>query len=390
MVARGIIAQLTSDEEGEFLLCHFSTEDADRHQHLKEMRRVAEAAHEEVIAVDDVTGVELNPEMVKAARKAEIEYFRKMKVYKKVPISKCFAMTGQKPIGVRWIDVNKQDHINPKYRSRLVARQFNKSADLDMFAGTPWLEALRSLISIAASPTNQNILKIMVNDVSRAYFYAPCLTPTFVEICEEDFEDGDEDKCGELLVSMYGTRPAASNWHTHYSGILLKLGFKKGSSNSCIFWHPGKDIKVMVHGDDFVSVGIDSSLKWMSSELEKQFEVSTQIVGPERDDQKQVKVLNRIIKFTDEGIVYEPDPRHAELIVKELGLDFANPVVTPGCDEKNDSTKSRTLDDIGKKRYQSIVARGNFLALDRPDIQFAVKECAQHMSSPRHRGLGEP
>ena len=51
----------------------------------------------------------------------------------------------------------------------------------------------------------------MVNDVARAYFNAPNLVPTFVDICEEDREPGDEGMCGELLVSMYGTRPAANN-----------------------------------------------------------------------------------------------------------------------------------------------------------------------------------
>ena len=43
----------------------------------------------------------------------------------------------------------------------------------------------------------------MVSDVARAYFNAPNLTPVFVEICDEDREVGDEDMCGELVVSVY-------------------------------------------------------------------------------------------------------------------------------------------------------------------------------------------
>ena len=34
------------------------------------------------------------------------------------------------------------------------------------------------------------------------------------------------------------------------------------------------------------------------------------------------------------------------------------------------------------KRYRSVVARGNFLAQDRPDIRFCVKELCREMSSP--------
>ena len=44
--------------------------------------------------------------------------------------------------------------------------------------------------------------KIMINDAARAYFNAPSLSPTFVDICDEDFEEGDEGMCGELTVSM--------------------------------------------------------------------------------------------------------------------------------------------------------------------------------------------
>ena len=66
------------------------------------------------MAWDDVNDCELDLERVKEARKAEIEYYRKMKVYKKVPIQKCTDLTGRQPIQVRWVDTNKQDKANPK------------------------------------------------------------------------------------------------------------------------------------------------------------------------------------------------------------------------------------------------------------------------------------
>ena len=36
-------------------------------------------------------------------------------------------------------------------------------------------------------------------------------------------------------------------------------------------------------------------------------------------------------------------------------------------------------------QYKSIVARANYLSIDRPDIQFAVKKLATSMSSPTNR-----
>eukprot|EP00973_Karenia_brevis_P017484 2398961-Karenia_brevis.AAC.1 len=93
-----------------------------------------------MIAIDDVTGARLDIKLVREAREAEMKYFKKMGVYRKVPISKCVQLTGRMPIGVRWIDVNKQDNINPRYRSRLVAKQFKTYNDPDLFAATPPLE----------------------------------------------------------------------------------------------------------------------------------------------------------------------------------------------------------------------------------------------------------
>ena len=58
--------------------------------------------------------------MATLARKTEIEYFGKMKVYKKVPRWKA---AGHKIISTKWLDVNKGDREAPNYRARLVGRE---------------------------------------------------------------------------------------------------------------------------------------------------------------------------------------------------------------------------------------------------------------------------
>ena len=40
------------------------------------------------------------------------------------------------------------------------------------------------------------------------------------------------------------------------------------------------------------------------------------------------------------------------------------------------------LDAASAKGHRSVVARGNFLAQDRPDIRYSVKELCREMSSP--------
>ena len=115
-----------------------------------------------------------------------------MGVYRKVKRS-WVRERGEKVIGVRWIDINKGDTLNPDYRSRLVAKDFKKGDRPDLFAATPPLEALKMIISIAASNPG---LQIMINDVKRAYFHAPVTRPVYVELPKEDRLEGEEDIVG--------------------------------------------------------------------------------------------------------------------------------------------------------------------------------------------------
>ena len=78
----------------------------------------------------------------------------------------------------------------------------------------------------------------MLNDVARAYLKAPNLMPTFVELCDEDREPGDEGMRGELLVSMYGTRPTANNWQKGYTTLATENGFKRTRACACMFRRP--------------------------------------------------------------------------------------------------------------------------------------------------------
>ena len=119
-------------------------------------------------AYDDLTGDVLDPELMKKARKEEIEYFRQMGVYDKVKIEESLKVTGKAPIAVRWVDVNKGDSANPKYRSRLVAKEFNTGVNHDLYAATPPSECLRPMLSMLASSQGKDTT-LMYADASRAH-----------------------------------------------------------------------------------------------------------------------------------------------------------------------------------------------------------------------------
>ena len=132
---------------------------------------------------------------------------------------------------------------------------------------------------------------------------------------------------------MYGTRRAATNWQAHYTKVLVQNWFNVGVANNCTFHNAEKKIYCMVHGDDFISTGNDSSLKWMEEMLNKSFKIQASQIGPDAKDDKELKVLNRIIRYTNKGIEMEADLRHVALIVKQLGLDEAKPLSNPCAEE---------------------------------------------------------
>ena len=175
-------------------------------------------------------------------------------------------MTGKRQIGSKWIDINKGDVSNPNYRSRFVAKEIKREVSDDTFAATPPLEAKNSLFSMALTQFARGRAKAMTGtqkllfiDVRRAYFYAPARMPVYVTLPEDDAEEG---MCGKLNKRMYGTRDAAANWEDKYSSLLESMGFLRGRSSPCAFFHPQKGIRCVVHGDDFTFLGNQDELQW--------------------------------------------------------------------------------------------------------------------------------
>ena len=72
------------------------------------------------------------------------------------------------------------------------------------------------------------------------------------------------------------------------------------------------------------------SLKWMQSSLEQKYELTVKTLGPDAGQDKEVRVLNRILRWTTAGVEYEADPRHVEIILKQLNIEACKPVITPG------------------------------------------------------------
>ena len=189
-----------------------------------------------------------------------------------------------------------------------------------------------------------------------------------------------------MQVSLYGTRDAAQNWAKEYTAFLRGLGFRQGSSSPCNFVHEACEVHVSVHGDDFTATGPMEGLNWFNQEMSIKYEVKSEFLGPDAGQSTEVRVLNRVLRWTEDGVEYEPDQRHAEIIIKSMGVQDSKPSATPGANEDKDvvnlRSKSKML--VGKEatEYRALAARLNYLALDRLDIQYVAKCVSKYMASP--------
>jgi hypothetical protein len=68
-------------------------------------------------------------------------------------------------------------------------------------------------------------------------------------------------------------------------------------------------------------------------EMSSKYEVKIEFLGPYAGQSTEITVLNRVLRWTEAGVEYEPDQRHAELIVKGMGVQDSRPLTTPGANE---------------------------------------------------------
>ena len=127
----------------------------------------------------------------------------------------------------------------------------------------------------------------MVNDVRRAYFYAKIHRDVYIELPQQDEMHGK--MLGKLKLCLYGTRGATKGWQETLSAHLETIGFRRGKWHPCMFYHPSRDIRALVHGDDYVSAGGDES------------KLSSPMRTRSKGQKAEGKVLNRILRHTADG-----------------------------------------------------------------------------------------
>ena len=115
----------------------------------------------------------------------------------------------------------------------------------------------------------------------------------------------------------------------HSAALLESVGFQRGLGTPVIFHHPERDVSCAAHGDDFTFEGKDGDLTWIQVLLESWFDIKVRArLGPEQDDDKEVSILGRVVRWRSWGISSEADPKHRRMIAEYFGLDGKSKIRT--------------------------------------------------------------
>lgn len=341
---------------------------------------------------DSRTGQILDPKLVETAREEELKFMEGFGIFEETSVEECRRETGRMPVDTKWVDVNKGSEAEPVVRSRLVARDFKPKGEKergDLFAAMPPLEAKKMLFSIAAS--HPRVLrrgkwmrpKLMFIDVKKAHLNGVVKDEERAYVSMPGDPPG---RCRRLRKWLYGMRPAANAWEEDFSGKLAGMGLKAGKSSSVVFCDVEREVRCVVHGDDFTFLAYEDDLERLRVAMSEAYLMTVRgVLGPDPKDQKEITILNRKLVWSEGGLTYEADANHARKILEDMGLHASSNGLDKPCiketaqDIEQDDVE---LDPQEMTSFRSIAARANYLAQDRPDLQFATKEICRRMAKP--------
>jgi hypothetical protein len=236
----------------------------------------------------------------------------------------------------QWVDVDKGTAGKPNYRSRRVAKELKlgprSRTVTEYFASMPPLASLKFLLILATSEsfpdadgkftTRQEQPVLGFINIRRAHFVSAATRDLLIELLPEAQKAGN-NQVAHLLKSLYGTRDAGYNWDKEKVRVWVGiLGFGQDPGLPSNFYHLRRNLRITVHGDDFVTLGPLTEVRKFQLDIQKHWKCRENAVfappGAEGTMQ-EIKHLNRTLKKTSEGIVYEPDVRHVEIVLQAIG-----------------------------------------------------------------------
>jgi hypothetical protein len=220
------------------------------------------------------------------AVKDELECLHKNETWDLVPAPK-----DQQVIDSRWIFREKSVNGNIVKKARLVARGFlqgEKSCE-EIFAPVARMVTIRILLSLFVV---YNLFFCQL-DVKCAFLNGYLSNPVYMKPPK-----GVETKEGvvcKLKRSLYGLKEAPKCWYTRLSDFLTSIGFKRSTSDPCLFYT--ENVFLVIYVDDMIILSKDKNvLSQVKSKLITTFEMR------DLTNENVIEFLGISIEISNEGL----------------------------------------------------------------------------------------
>jgi hypothetical protein len=225
-------------------------------------------------------------------------------------------------------------------------------------------------------------------DYTQAFPQAPLTEPVYMKIPQGWYVDAQtgtlhqhsdptynhRDQYIRLKRNLYGCKQATWNWFRHLRNGLLAEGFRQSKADPCLFLR--QDCILIVYTDDCIFFAEeDSTIDALIANLSKTYLLEDQgLVQDYLGIWISKDPVTKCIHMTQTGLI--------ESVLQDLNL--LN-------DSKMKDTPSLGIlypdrDGVPRQHswnYRSVIGKLNYIAQNtRPDISFAVHQCAGYSSNP--------
>ncbi|KAK4327467.1 hypothetical protein Pmani_002131 [Petrolisthes manimaculis] len=293
---------------------------------------------------------------VLAAKQAELENWKKFKVFEEV------SDRGQPSMSVRWVCTEKDVDGETKVNARLVARGFEESHHDRTDSPTGGKEILRVFLSILACKN----WKCNSIDIKAAFLQGENFQRDVYLKPPPEAENVDK-VLWKLNKCVYGLNDASRVWYFTVRTFLLKLGCVQLKADPAGFYWYNEGILsgvLLMHVDDFIWGGTRAFENKVVAKIRSEFQVGQQCSGA-------FKYIGLQVTQDDDGIT----------ISQSQYLKNVKPVpinITRACNKLEDCNKTE------QENLRSLVGQIGWMSTNtRPDVSYDVLNMSCVLNHPK-------
>ena len=318
--------------------------------------------------LDSRTGAVLDEKMVEIGMESERASLRSYHVYTEVPIARVREVNGTL-IRSRWVLADKGTRV----KARLVAQQLNLGQWSDAYAATPTTPGQRIVLCLAARCG----LELKFGDVSTAFLNAglPADEKLFLLPPETERKPG---MVWKLHRALYGLRRSPQLFQEHFAHELEARGFRRLLSDPQVYVHEQTQSLISAHVDDMMIAARPECMKEVTGLIDDAFKIKW---GDTVSTGQWSKFLGREWRRSEDGGFRIRVPKkYFTGLLEEMGMQDSRIVTTPYV--KSVTENSELVEARRQAQYRHCVGKLMWCIGERPDLSYAIKECARHVQAP--------